>query len=181
MPKISYVTSRRAGGEGVAGSRNERPITVRLDERRLQLMTGLALVDESTVAEQIRQASDLYISHRANDPDLHDQVALAIARFRSKIAPVAGAASDQEAGAPDGPSAPERDIESERPVTLRLASGTFEYFTSLAILDDFTIADELRAAVDLYLDQRRRDPELEKQIRDANEDRQHLLDRLQTA
>jgi hypothetical protein len=178
MPKVRNLASRRPGGSRASTGRTERPVTFRLDESRLRLITGLALVDETTIAEQIRLACESYIAARLADPRLNQKAEAAIARFRQEITPLleGAPATDAPPGGSDASAAkPARDTRSEKSVTLRMANSTVTYFTSLALLDDNTLADQLRASVDAYVQQRREDPELEAQIRQARADRDGLL------
>lgn len=178
MPKVRNIASRRPGGARTASSAGtERPVTFRLDEDRLDLLTALAVLDETTVAEQIRLASESYIHARLEDPALRDRAEAAVERFRRDIAPVLEPNLATHASVPE-PRRPSRDTNREKPVTLRLSTASATYFTSLAVLDGGTLADQLRAAVDRYVDERRQDPALETQIRKTRREHEELLSKL---
>jgi hypothetical protein len=53
----------------------DKPVTVRLSEEQLQLLSGLCIVDDTTLAEQLRAAVVAYIDGRRRSPDLLPQVA----------------------------------------------------------------------------------------------------------
>lgn len=193
MSKVRNLASRRPGGSRELAGRTERPVTVRVDDDRLGLMTGLAIVDETTVAEQIRLASEMYVAARLDDPKLEQQAEQAVARFQTNFTTLMAAhrqrrGEDLETRAAEdvkdvivGPSRPERDSDTEKSVTFRLDTNTVDYFTGLALLDDWTLADELRAAIDAYVLERRQDPELVEQITEAGAEQAELLARLQPA
>jgi hypothetical protein len=179
MTTFSSLSSHRTTGERSPARRTERPITVRLDEERLSLVTGLAILDDTTVAEQIRLATEIYVRARLDDPSMSEKTEHAVDRFRSGFAPLLEGTPDTgDVASEDAPAPPERDLDTEKPLTLRVANRMMDYLTALALLDSQTIADQLRAAVDLYLAQRRNDPELEAQISESREDRDDLLSRL---
>lgn len=176
MPKVHNVASRRSqGSRSAAPRRAERPATVRLDDARLGLITALAVIDETTVAEQIRLASDAYIKHRLSDPDLPAKVEAAVERYRQGF-------SSLLAGEPSAHAEPNRtvvrDVQSEKQVTLRLEQRTIDFCTSLALLDTSTLADQLRAAIDAYTEERLQDPELDQRTKAARQDQDELLARL---
>lgn len=192
MSKVRNLASRRPGGSRDLSGRTERPVTVRVDDDRLGLMTGLAIVDETTVAEQIRLASELYIAVRLEDPMLETQADRAVARFQSNFTTLRTAhrqrlgiddveTQEHDQATIEAPAKPDRNADTEKPVTFRLDTSTVDYFTGLALLDDWTLADELRAAIDAYVIERRKDPELVQQITDAGAEQAELLARLQPA
>lgn len=181
MSTIRHLSSRRPGGNRPTAGRTERPVSVRLDEERLSLLTGLAIIDETSVAEQIRLASEIYIQSRLDDPLLIERAERAVARFKAGFAPLLEGddITDQSmVGELEPPSKPRRDLKSEKPVTLRLDNESVDYFTSLALLDNSALADQLRAAVDLYVSQRRQDESLERRIHETQEEHSDLLARL---
>lgn len=176
MPKVHNVASRRSrSSHSAAPRRAERPATVRLDDARLGLITALAVIDETTVAEQIRLASDAYIEQRLKDPELPAKVQAAVERYRQSFSSLLN-------GEPSAPVEPERtairDVHSEKQVTLRLDQRTIDFCTSLALLDATTLADQLRAAVDSYTKERLQDPELDRRTKAARKDQDELLARL---
>ncbi|MFF1253704.1 hypothetical protein ACFVYC_14570 [Pseudarthrobacter sp. NPDC058329] len=139
------------------------------------LITALAVIDETTVAEQIRLASDAYIKQRLKDAELPAKVEAAVERYRQGF-------SSLLAGEPSTPKDPDRtaprDMRSEKQVTLRLEQRTIDFCTSLALLDATTLADQLRAAIDAYTAERLQDPELDRRTKAARKDQDELLARL---
>lgn len=176
MPKVHNVASRRPrSSHSAAPRRAERPATVRLDDARLGLITALAVIDETTVAEQIRLASDAYIKQRLADPELPTKVEAAVERYRQGFSSLLD-------GEPSASMEPDRtairDVHSEKQVTLRLEQRTIDFCTSLALLDATTLADQLRAAIDAYTEERLQDPELDRRTKAARKDQDELLARL---
>lgn len=138
----------------------EKAVTVRLDAARIESLTALAVVDGSTTAELIREACAAYVKARVADPAIQEEAERAIRRFRGKLRPIIDAPGDVD----PRPKPPGRDKASETAVSLRLEHGVVELLTSLAVLDDFTIADEIRAGVDNFLEQRLQASDIQSQI-----------------
>ena len=57
-------------------TRKERPVTVRVDDGTLQLLEGLALIDETGLADQIRMAVARYVNAQRDDNQVMQQVQL---------------------------------------------------------------------------------------------------------
>ncbi|MCM0616545.1 hypothetical protein MOD31_10965 [Paenarthrobacter sp. TYUT067] len=148
---------------------------MRLDDARLGLITALGVIDETTVAEQVRLAADSYIQDRLKDSNLPAKVEAAVERYRQGFASLL---DGQPGAGVDSPAAPARDIRSEKQVTLRLEQRTIDFCTSLALLDGTTLADQIRAAIDAYTGERLRDPKLERLTQAARKDQDELLARL---
>lgn len=53
------------------------PVTVRLDDQSIRQLYGLAMLDETHLAAQIRRAAHEYVASRRADPDFPAQVAAA--------------------------------------------------------------------------------------------------------
>lgn len=171
MTKVRHLASRLPARKSTS---EDRPISVRLDDERLNHLQGLADIDETNVAEQIRQATIFHVQNRRAASDLEDQIAAAVARFRNSISPLIG--SQLEPAPVFAP--PARTQETEKPLTLRLPQETVEYLNSLALLDDFTIADEVRAAIDSYVAARRSDPDLDLLITQTRQKYEQRMVRL---
>ena len=58
----------------------DKPVTVRLRNEQIDRLMGIAIIDDSNVAELLRQAVDDFITRRLADPDLDQQLADAHAR-----------------------------------------------------------------------------------------------------
>lgn len=185
MPKVHNAAARRPGetkptteqrgARAVANRRAERPATVRLDDARLGLITALGVIDETTVAEQVRLAADSYIQERLKDSRLPERVDAAVERYRQGFASLL---EGQPGAESEAPATPARDMRSEKQVTLRLEQRTIDFCTSLALLDGTTLADQIRAAIDAYTAERLRDSELERLTQAARKDQDELLARL---
>lgn len=185
MPEVHNAASRRLGeartavdrrgGRSTPQRRAERPATVRLDDARLGLITALGVIDETTVAEQIRIASDSYIKTRLDDSELQAKVEAAVDRYRQGFASLLDGSPGTDT---ETSNIPNRDVRTEKQVTLRLEQRTIDFCTSLALLDSTTLADQLRAAIDAYTAERLRDPELDRLTKAARKDQEELLSRL---
>jgi len=172
MTAIRSMTSRSSAS---VATPDDRPISVRLDDERLNDLKGLADIDSTNTAEQIRLAVSAYVNYRRTSVDLEGQIEAAVMRFRSSIQPLV---SGPQGMLPWSPEAPRRALDSEKNITIRLGQASVEYLTSLALLDGFTVADEVRAAVDGYVASRRRDPRLNEHIESARIKRDRRFARL---
>lgn len=59
---------------------NDKPVTVRLPQDLLKDLMALSIVDDTTLAEQIRVAVRQYSTARRHSPELKDQIAAARAK-----------------------------------------------------------------------------------------------------
>ena len=59
---------------------SDRPVTVRLSEQQVTHLMGLAIIDDTNLAEQLRQAVAVYIEQRRSAPDFAEQVEAARTR-----------------------------------------------------------------------------------------------------
>lgn len=175
MPTMNTVHSMATRASRTLASSEDRPISVRLDVDRLNDLAGLAEIDGTNAAEQIRLAVTAYVKYRRHQPDLEDQIEAAVLRFRSALNGLQG---DQQESLLSAPDAPPRVPDTEKSVTLRVAQVSVEYLTSLALLDNLTIADEIRAAVDAYISSRRQDPCLNERVQSARAARERRFARL---
>ena len=64
----------------------DKPVTVRLSEERLKLLTGLCMLDDSNLAEQLRRAVDEYLLRRRSSPEFPEQLAAARRRHTEALA-----------------------------------------------------------------------------------------------
>lgn len=161
------------------GRRAERPVTVKLEAAAYDCLSAVALVEETTAAEQVRRAVTHYVEIRLADPRLEEKVAGARARQDATLALLLR--SDEEPAEParpgtsggldtpggsDGPGAAgtHRRPAQEKPVTLRIGTKDFDLLNALALLDATTMATQLRAAVDGYVRLRLADPDLAARI-----------------
>lgn len=58
----------------------DKPVTVRLPQDLLKDLMALSIIDDTTLADQIRKAVQEYSTSRRNSPDLQNQIAAARAK-----------------------------------------------------------------------------------------------------
>jgi hypothetical protein len=51
-----------------------QPVTVRFAESLVRDLKGLAVLDGTTLADQVREAASRYVDERRADPDLQDKI-----------------------------------------------------------------------------------------------------------
>jgi len=152
--------------------RAERPVTVKIDSSEIDILQALALVAETTLAQQIRVAIEQYLEWRLNRPDLTDQIAGAQARQASRLNQLL----DPEGEIPPAPaseSAPSHG--RQRSITLRIPNRECDLMIALGLLDETTLADQLRSSVARFVEQQLRDRALGEQVKGVQADREKLL------
>ncbi len=58
----------------------DKPVTVRLPEATIRHLQALMLVDNGNLADQIRNAADVYVKHRLREPGIEEKILEAQAR-----------------------------------------------------------------------------------------------------
>lgn len=142
---------------------NEHPVTAKVTNSAHDLLTGLAFVDQTNMAEQIRLALDYYFALRMQDQvGLAHKIAAERARHEAALAAITGGRKARPAPKVAPESAPAKTVDAglARPVTLRIDSDTLDRLTAFSLVDEKTLAEVLRDAVDEYIVHRRLDPEL---------------------
>ena len=130
--------------------RAERPVTVKLPVGDIQCLQGFALLENTTVAEQIRIGIDDYIDKRLNSDSLQNEVQSARERNEATFTGLFDQAADDSAEPASSETAPKpRSV--QRPLTLRVGSAQFRLLTALALVDGGTLADQVRQSVSNYL------------------------------
>jgi hypothetical protein len=81
---------KRSAKSGAAG---DKPVTVRLSDDVLRLLDGLCIIDDTSLAEQLRTAVVSYLETRRKSPEIRNQ--LAEARLRQLEALDAWAEDDE--------------------------------------------------------------------------------------
>ena len=148
---------------------NEHPVTAKVTNRAYELLNGLAFVDQTNTAEQIRLALDFYFTSRMQDPAaLALKIAAERARHEAALSAITGAPKTvakpptKAAPAPSPSKAAEDAL--TQPVTLRIDSDTLDRLTAFALIDEKTLAEVLRDAIDEYGVHRRLDPRLAQKL-----------------
>jgi len=66
----------------------------------------------------------------------------------------------------------------QKAMTLRLSSQSARELETVAQVDDVSVSDAVRAAIDVYIDQRRHDDAFKQRLRRTIEENQEILQRL---
>lgn len=148
---------------------SEHPVTAKVTNSAYELLNGLALVDQTNTAEQIRLALDFYFTSRMQDPAA---VALKIAAERARhdaaLSAITGGRKTVARPFPKAAPAPASSKAAEegltQPVTLRIDSDTLDRLTAFSLIDEKTLAEVLRDAIDEYGVHRRLDPQLAQKL-----------------
>jgi hypothetical protein len=154
--------------------RAERPVTVKIATSEVDLLQALALLGETTLAQQIRLAVEEYLEWRLTRPNLAERVAAAQERQASVLAgllnPDAAPAPESRSGGP----AAQRPTR-QKSVTLRIPNRECDLMTALGLLDNTTLADQLRSAVTRYVTDRLTDQSVSAQVHDVQQERERVL------
>lgn len=154
--------------------RAERPVTVKIAAGEVDLLQALALLAETTLAQQIRTAVEEYLEWRLAQANLPKQVAAAQERQAAILGQLL------EPGAPQASEPVNEQEIAKRPVrqrsiTLRIPNRECDLMTALALLDDTTLADQLRSAVTRYVNKMLRNASLSAQVQDIQQERERVL------
>lgn len=155
MSTVAFMAHRRQSKQG--GS--DRPMTVRVPVDDFEFLAAVAAAEGTSSADQLRQAAQSYVHRRRHDPDLEAQIEAALGRQKATLDALRSGASEPLGAGPSREGRP-KDRERERAVSFRASETLISHLTGLALLDDSTIADQLREATSTYIEERRRDPEL---------------------
>jgi hypothetical protein len=149
---------------------HEHPVAAKLSAGTHDLLTGLSFVDQTNIAEQIRSALDFYFALRMQDQAaMAKKIAAERDRHEAVLAAVTGGRKTKvtkEVGSDERPTASEKKMDGDfsKPVTLRVDSRTLDMLTAFALIDEKTLADVLRDAVDEYIEHRRKSPQLAQKL-----------------
>lgn len=149
------MTTNLRPRRGAKNRINGRPATVRLSKHDYQRLSLLALVMDTTPADQVRASLESYFKKRLSDPCLPEQIEKSKTRH-------AQALSILEEGCLPTEHQPPRSLGNHETelVSLRLDPVQFGRLNAFALLDDDLLADQLRRAVDHYLSLRWQDSRL---------------------
>jgi len=140
-------------------------VTAKVTNTAYEMLTGLALVDQTNTAEQIRLALDFYFTKRMqNRTALAQAIAAERARHEAALSAITGVPKTttkvSQKATPAAASTKTAEESLTRPVTLRIDSDTLDRLTAFSLIDEKTLAEVLREAVDDYSVHRRLDPQL---------------------
>lgn len=154
-----------------ATTAGEIPVTVRIDQRAMfDPLTALALLDSTALADQLRAALEGYLTFRIEDPDLPTKIDAARSRQDAVFSALNNNEAAKSAGAAQAEAdfaRPQRTSGPTKPVTVRIDDVTLSRLTALALVDDTTLAVQIHAAADRYLEARLSDKDLAAQIEQA--------------
>lgn len=142
-------------------------MTAKVTSRAHDLLSGLALIDQTNTAEQIRLALDYYFALRMQDQvALGQKIAAERARHEATLAAITGGRKTKPASKAAPVSGTTKGVDGglARPVTLRINSDTLDRLTAFSLIDEKTLAEVLRDAVDEYIVYRRLDPQLARRL-----------------
>lgn len=122
-----------------------RPVTVRVPKPIHRQLALLARVQGTSIADQARQAVSIYIMDRILSDELDAQVAAAKERFATAVAAV-------RASNPPAISADTSPKVVGSAMSVRLDQLQLSKLTALSLVDDDTLADQLREAFVVYID-----------------------------
>jgi hypothetical protein len=154
--------------------RAERPVTVKIAASEVDLLQALALLAETTLAQQIRTAVEEYLEWRLTHADLPGQVAAAQERQAAMIGQLLDPDLAQTVTGSPTSGAPQRPVR-QKSITLRIPNRECDLMTALGLMDDTTLADQLRAAVTRYVGGRLRNEALNAQVQDVQQERERVL------
>lgn len=149
----------------------KRPVTAKLSMTMFDQLTALATLKRVSAAEVIRYSIDAYLKHRLKDPELLAKIDAAMQRHHAKLAVLTGEQPAQLAAA----SPPRARVRDEKSVSLRITDSDLDQLTSFALLDDSSVADQLRAAVTEYIQTCRNDARLREEIEESRETHRQIL------
>ena len=170
---------RRNKSEAIVTRRPaEHPVSVKLAVSLLTAVEALAIVDRTSPAKQIRDALGCYFETRLKDPKLNDKIAEAEKRHSDSLAVLTDPRRKSGGRGGKEKSTRRKRGEAEQSITLKISSYDFEMLSALGLLDDTTLADQLRIAVTDYVQDRRTDENLAAKIAEANAVREQTLSAL---
>ncbi|WP_237573601.1 hypothetical protein [Mycolicibacterium lacusdiani] len=134
-------------------------------------ITALATIKRISAAEVIRHSIDAYLKQRLKDPELSAKIDTAMRRHHAKLAVLTGGPPAHLTTAPP----PRPRAHDEKSVSLRITDRDLDQLTSFALLDDTSVADQLRSAVTDYIENCRNDARLQEEIEESRETHRQIL------
>lgn len=151
----------------------KRPVTAKLSMSMFDQITALATLKRVSAAEIIRYSIDAYLKQRLKDPGLSAKIDAATKRHHDKLAVLLTGEPPAAQLAPASPPRPR--IRDEKSVSLRITDSDLDQLTGFALLDDSSVADQLRMAVDEYIQTCRNDARLQEEIEESRETHRRIL------
>lgn len=136
LPKTASVTKpRRDYG---------RPVSARVDRDDCTRLAMLARLEATSPADQAREALDQYFKRRLADPALPKEIKRAKRRYADMLAILT-----PEMPAPsETPKATSvKDASDTEQLTLRIDASAYSRLSAFCLVDDNTLADQLRRAI----------------------------------
>ena len=158
---------------GVEFRRAERPVAVKLPLGDFQHLQALAILADTTIAEQIRQGLDRYVDDRLADATLNDQIERARHRQDEVLERLTDPSGDRSLESPEDQAPARRG--PQKAITLRVSNKQFDLLTAIALLDASTIADKLREAVTSFLNVRLSSGVIRAQLEELQEAQERVL------
>lgn len=136
-----------------------RPIAVRISPEVQLALAELSKVMRTSLAEQARAAISSYIMDRLSSNTLDQEIESAKARFSRTL----GALHDDDVSSDTVDD--RQTVSGGVQLSVRLEQSALTRLTSLALLDDNAVADQLRAAFDRHISEICEDPAIEEGLR----------------
>ena len=149
----------------------KRPVTAKLSMSMFDQITALATLKRVSAAEIIRHGIDAYLKQRLKDPNLPAKIDVAMKRHHAKLSVLTGEQTAQLVAA----SPPRPRVRDEKSVSLRITDSDLDQLTGFALLDDSSVADQLRTAIDEYIQTCRTDARLRDEIEESRETHRQIL------
>jgi hypothetical protein len=152
LPVSHLAHARSRKGEGAPDS--GKPASVNLPADDDACLRWIAASEDVPLAEVARAAMNDYFAWRMGTPELAEQIAAAQRRESTRREHTFAALLMEDAGALGMPTAAEvsKDPTEWRAMSIRLSAHYVRKLTAFALVDDNSLADQVRAAVDLYLE-----------------------------
>ncbi len=154
--------------------RAERPVTVKIAAGEVDLLQALALLAETTLAQQIRTAVEEYLEWRLSQSTLPQQVAAAQERQAAMLGHLLDPGTARATAGLEGGEASKRPVR-QKSITLRIPNRECDLMTALGLMDDTTLAEQLRSAVTRYVGKELRNEALSAQVKDLQQERERVL------
>lgn len=149
-------------------------MTAKVMTSTYEVLTALAMIDQTNSAEQIRLALTFYFTLRMQDQrELSKKIAAERDRHEAALAVIDGGRRNRPKVKAEKESevfAKSTDRQLDKPVTLRIDSHNLDLLTAFSLIDEKTLADVLRDAVDKYIEHRRKDPQLAQKLDAAKQE-----------
>ncbi len=142
------ASSIRSESKTMAESnRGSRPVAVRVDDDKHILISLLARTSGKILPQIVREIIDFYVLQRLMSSTLDSEINEAKERFGEAVEVL-------KSGVVDIESAPVNSPHNQgHQITLRVSQTTFARLNALALVDNNTMADQIRGAIELHLNE----------------------------